>query len=87
MKQGTFTDIQSRQMKSLLLADIEDAAICDLSPAVPGHAVSCLENRVLHGMDAIHIGSAVALKADVFISADARQLQAVPLAGVRIEAV
>lgn len=86
-REDKITDIQYRQLKSLLLADIEDAAICDLSPAVLGHAVSCLENSVLRGMNAIHIGSAVALKADVFISADARQLQAATLAGLRVEAV
>lgn len=38
-------------------------------------------------MDAIHIGSAVALKADVFVSADQRQLAAALGAGLRVEAV
>jgi predicted nucleic acid-binding protein len=38
-------------------------------------------------MDAIHIGSAVALKADVFISADKRQRDAAARAGLRVEAV
>lgn len=81
------TDLQYRQLKSLLLADIEDAAICDLTPAVLAQAVSCLENNVLRGMDAIHIGSAVALRADVFVSADRRQRDAAARAGLRVEAV
>jgi hypothetical protein len=38
-------------------------------------------------MDAIHIGSAVALKADIFISADQRQLDAAARMGIRIESV
>jgi predicted nucleic acid-binding protein len=71
----------------LLLADIEDAAVCDLTPAVLGQAVSSLETSVLRGMDAIHIGSAVVLQADVFVSADARQLEAAARAGLRVEAV
>jgi hypothetical protein len=35
-------------------------------------------------MDAIHVGSAVALKADVFVSADERQTKAAALAGLRV---
>ncbi|HCI14016.1 MAG: twitching motility protein PilT [Gallionellales bacterium GWA2_60_142] len=86
-REGKITDTQYRQLKSLLLADIEDAAICDLSPIVLAQAVSSLENNVLRGMDAIHIGSAVALKAEVFISADMRQLDAAARMGLRVEAV
>ena len=77
-------DTQYRQLKSLLLADIEDSLVCDLSPAVLGRAVSILETNVLRGMDAIHIGSAVALKADVFVSADKRQHEAAFRAGLRV---
>ncbi|MEO8012046.1 MAG: type II toxin-antitoxin system VapC family toxin [Dokdonella sp.] len=86
-REAMINDTQYRQLKSLLLADIEDAAVCDLTPAVLGEAVSCLETNVLRGMDAIHIGSAVALKADVFVSADARQCDAAARAGLRVEAV
>ena len=71
----------------MLLTDIEDAAVCDLTPAVLGEAVSCLESNVLRGMDAIHVGSAVALKADVFVSADARQCAAAARVGLRVEVV
>lgn len=86
-REEKITDTQYRQLKSLLLADIEDAAICDLTPRVLAQAVSCLEANVLRGMDAIHIGSAVALQADVFISADKRQRDAAIRAGLRVEAV
>ena len=86
-RDGKITDTQYRQLKSLLMADIEDAAICDLTPAVLAHTIRSLENNVLRGMDAIHIGSAVALKADVFISADQRQLEAAAHTGLRVESV
>ncbi len=86
-REEKISDTQYRQLKSLLLADIEDAAICDLTPRVLAQAVSCLEANVLRGMDAIHIGSAVALQADVFISADQRQRDAAIRAGLRVEAV
>jgi len=81
------TDTQYQQLKSLLMSDIEDAAICDLTPVVLGHAVASLETNVLRGMDAIHIGSAIALQADVFISADKRQIDAATRAGLRVEMV
>lgn len=86
-RERKITETQYRQLKSLLLADIEDAAICDLTPMVLGQAILSLEKNVLRGMDAIHIGSAVALKADIFISADLRQLDAAARAGLRIESV
>src|ERR1035437_9399185 len=86
-RKSKITDTQYRQLKSLLLADIEDAAICDLTPVVLARAISSLEKNVLRGMDAIHIGSAIALKADVFLSADKRQLDAAASMGLRIESV
>ncbi len=86
-REDKIDDTQYRQLKSLLLADIEDAAICDLTPAVLAQSIASLETNVLRGMDAIHIGSAVALKADVFISADQRQREAAVRAGLRVEVV
>lgn len=84
-REGRITDTQYRQLKSLLLADIEDVAICDLTPTVLAQAILSLEKNVLRGMDAIHIGSAVTLKADVFISADKHQLDAAARMGLRVE--
>lgn len=86
-REAKITDTQYRQLKSLLMADIEDAALCDLAPAVLAQAVSSLENNVLRGMDAIHIGSAVVLKADVFVSSDKRQCEAAGRAGLLVELV
>lgn len=86
-REARINDRQYRQLKSLLLADIEDVAICDLTPAVLAQAIASLENNVLRGMDAIHIGSAVVLKAEVFVSADLRQREAASRAGLRVEAV
>lgn len=86
-RESRITDAQYRQLKSLLLVDIEDAAMCDLTPAVLAQTILALENNVLRGMDAIHVGSAVALQADVFVSADQRQLAAAVRAGLRAEMV
>lgn len=48
--EARITDTQYRQLKSLLLADIEDAALCDFTPAVLARAVPGLEINVLRGM-------------------------------------
>jgi predicted nucleic acid-binding protein len=85
-REGQIDATQYRQLKSLLLADIEDVAICDLTPAVLAQSINSLETNVLRGMDAIHIGSAVTLGADVFISSDKRQRAAAARAGLRVEA-
>ncbi|MCC9000153.1 MAG: type II toxin-antitoxin system VapC family toxin [Candidatus Contendobacter sp.] len=86
-REARITNTQYQQLKSLLFADIEDAAVCDLTPAVLAQAVSSLETSALRGMDAIHIGSAIVLKADVFVSADLRQRDAAARAGLQVVVV
>lgn len=86
-REGRITETQYRQLKALLMADIEDAAIGDLTPAVQAQAILSLEKNLLRGVDAIHIGTAVVLKADIFISSDQRQLDAAARMGLRVESV
>ena len=84
-REGKLTPQQYRQIKSLLLADVEDIAISDVTATVIQHAFNCLENHVLRGMDAIHIASALALQVDVFVSADVRQCEAAANAGLAVD--
>ncbi|OGT18959.1 MAG: twitching motility protein PilT [Gallionellales bacterium RIFOXYB12_FULL_54_9] len=86
-REDKITAAQYQQLKGELFADIEDAAIADMSPAVIRQAVLSLEGSVLRAMDAIHIGCAVEMQADVFISADQRQCQAAKHAGLTVERV
>jgi uncharacterized protein len=58
-----------------------------LTPIVLAHSIASLERNILRGMDAIHIGSAVAMQADLFVSADARQCAAAAAAGLQVAAV
>jgi len=58
-----------------------------LTPIVLAHSIASLERNTLRGMDAIHIGSAVAMQADLFVSADARQCAAAAAAGLEVAAV
>jgi predicted nucleic acid-binding protein len=86
-RESKISEAHYQQLKDSLLADIEDAAICDLTPIVLAHSIASLERHTLRGMDAIHIGSAVAMQADLFVSADARQCVAAAAAGLQIAAV
>ena len=58
--------------------------IGDMTPVVIHQAVLSLEGTVLPAMDAIHICSALAMQADVFISADQRQCQAAQQVGLTV---
>jgi len=78
------TPLQYRHLKTMLMADISDAALCDLTPEVMRPTIVALENNVLRGMDAIHVGSTLALDAEVFVSADDRQCVAAEKAGLRV---
>ena len=86
-REGKLTPQQYRQIKSLLLADVEDIAISDVTATVIQHAFNCLESNVLRGMDAIHIASALALQVDVFVSADVRQCEAAAKAGLTVDSL
>jgi len=83
-REGRVSSSQYRQLKALLMADITDAAISDLTPEVIRLSIISLEGNVLRGMDALHIGSALALKADLFVTADAKQHTAALQAGLRV---
>ena len=86
-RESKISEAQYQQLKDSLLADIEDAAICDLTPIVLAHSIASLERNTLRGVDAIHIGSAVAMQADLFVSADARQCAAAAAVGLEVAAV
>lgn len=79
--------LQYRHLKAMLLADIVDAAICDLSPHVMGQTITSLETNVLRGMDAIHLGSALALQVNIFVSGDAKRCAAASEAGLSVVVV
>jgi hypothetical protein len=84
LREDLVSPVQYRHLKTMLMADISDAAICDLTPEVIRHSMISLEKNVLRGLDAIHLGSALALNVDLFVSADARQCDAATQAGLRV---
>lgn len=86
-RDGKITLPQYRRLKDDFMADIADALICDTSPQTLQHAVAALERHPLRGMDAIHLGAAVACAAEMFVSADHRQCVAARAIGLAVSQV
>ena len=65
-----------RVLKQTLLGDLAGADLCELTTAVMRGVIRLLESNPLRAMDAIHVASAAAYGAELFASADLRQLAA-----------
>jgi len=76
LRERLLTPPQYRQAKQRLFDDARDADIIQLTPSVLGTAIRVLETSPVRAMDALHIACALEWGADVFASADARQLAA-----------
>lgn len=63
-------------LKQTLLEDLAGADLCELTTAVMRGVIQLLESNPLRAMDAIHVACAVAYGAELFASADRRQLAA-----------
>ncbi|OGV64419.1 MAG: twitching motility protein PilT [Lentisphaerae bacterium RIFOXYA12_FULL_48_11] len=83
VREHLLTPAQYRQAKQRLLEDIRDADIIQLTATVLGSTIHVLEASSVRAMDAIHIACALEWGADVFASADTRQLIAAKRVGLK----
>ena len=83
LREGILTDKDYRKAKKLLIDDVRDAAVLQLTPAVVSRSVKLLEDNVLHAMGALHVACALEWKADLFVTSDRRQLDAAINSGLR----
>ncbi len=74
-------------LKRHLLEDIRDATIIDLVPPVVAACIEIVERSPVRAADALHVAAARAWKADLFVTADQRQLAAARKAGLKAQAV
>lgn len=73
-REGRLTSHQYALCKKAVLEEFEAFDVCPLSPEVLGTTVHILERCELRASDAIHVASAVHMKADRFVTGDLRQL-------------
>lgn len=84
VREGKLQGGDYRKMRHRILKEIEDAEICYLTPEVVTQTIRCLENNVLRAMDALHLGCALVVKPDLFVSSDQRQIKAAKRKGLKV---
>jgi hypothetical protein len=87
VREGKLPAADYRQMRDLIFKEIEDVEIGYLTPEVVAQTIRCLESHVLRAMDALHLGCALAVAPDLFVSSDRRQLEAAEREGLKVMAV
>ena len=65
------------------MTELADVDICQITSEILVSVVSLLESHPLRAMDALHAACALAVKPDIFVSADQRQLSAARKAGLK----
>lgn len=86
-REGTLDTECYERVKEAVVADIDSATVCDLTPAAIGRAIELMEGNTLRAMDALQVACAVEWNADLFVSADRRQLAAAESARLTTVAV
>jgi len=87
LREGRLTRQEYAHAKQGIAFDVRDADIVNLTPDIVQLSVGVLERNLLRAMDAIHVACALAWAAELFASADIRQVTAAKAAGLRTEQV
>ncbi len=74
-----------RKAKKQLMDDVHDATVLQVTPSVISRSVKLLETNLLRAMDSLHVACALEWKAELFVTADKRQLMAARNAGLITE--
>jgi predicted nucleic acid-binding protein len=78
---------QYEKAKENLWEDIRDAVIVNLTPDVISTCTAILETSPVRAMDALHVACAIRWGAELFVSADKRQVSAAKKAGMQTRLV
>lgn len=84
VREGKLLTDDYQKTRDLILREIEDAEICYVTPDVVTRTIKCLESNPLRAMDALHLGCALILEPDLFVSSDHRQLEAAKREGLKV---
>lgn len=87
VREQVLTRRQYRAATRRLWADLADTDVVTLTPAVVRRSISLLEAHALRSLDALQVACAQEWAADLFVSADRRQLGAADAAGLRTREV
>ena len=82
LREQALSSLEYRKAKGSLAADVRDAQVVNLLPAVIFSCIVILESNPIRAMDALHVASAMEWRADLFVSSDKRQITAAKKAGL-----
>jgi uncharacterized protein len=83
VREGSLSPEQYVEAKTRFSEDVKDAAIVNLTSPVLSRCTTILEQSPVRAVDALHVACAAAWEAELFVSADKRQLSAANKAGLR----
>jgi uncharacterized protein len=86
-RERALTEAQYLAAKAALLQDVRDAEIVGLLDQVVAASVAILERSNVRARDAIHVAAALEWSAELFVTADERQLEAAKRAGLAVERI
>lgn len=86
-REGAFGDAEFARVRGRMREDFDAYRIEPLSRTVEDLAIAAMALSPLRAMDALHIGSARAARAHLFVTADRRQAAAAQAAGLRTECI
>ena len=87
LREGSISRGVYIEAKQSLCDDVLDAIVINLTPAVISACVSILESNPIRAMDALHVACALECKAQLFVSADKRQVSAARKIGLQVKHV
>jgi uncharacterized protein len=87
VREGLLTHREYADAKEYLSLDIRDVAIVNLVPEVVSTCTKVLEASPVRAADALHVACAIEWEAELFVSADKRQISAAKKAGLRARLV
>ncbi len=70
-----------------LAQDFMDFDVRPIAPQIEALAIAAMLGSRLRAMDALHIGTALAARVDLFVTADRKQAQAALVAGLKTELI
>ncbi len=83
LREDRLSQEEYETIKDALMTDVNDALILQITPEVTAYAINLLEKNVLRSLDALHVACALAWQAELFVTADKRQLRAATAAGLK----
>lgn len=87
LRENNLTKKEYLLIKDKMLEEFDSLEIINLVMEVIAKAISLLEKNNIRTLDAIHIASALIWKAELFVSADKRQILAAKKAGLKVKLV